>query len=798
MHETYRVTPLRRVQQLVARTLLPTLPPATVGRIALLRHQQAAVARLGRILDEHHGALLADDVGLGKTFVALALAHGYPHVHVIAPAGLRDMWRRAIARAGPAHAHVHSLHAYSRSTPTPLASRDRTLVIIDEAHHLRHKGTARYRAVAHAVVGCDVLLLSATPLHNHARDLQTLFALFRGTRADSLDPRQLATLIVRRTAAGVAATARHAPHPDAAAPSGQRPTVRTHAPVTLPQDRETLTRILALPAPLPAHDGAVAGALIRLGLLRAWCSSDAALAHAVRRRQLRGAALRDALRAGRHPTQQELHSWVVGDNEGQLAFPELLAAQEVESGPLVVLLQRHLDALAELDRHHAAHGHADPVRADMLRTWLARYPDTPIVAFSQFTRTIDALQRALADIAGVAVVTSRSGRIASGPIPRAEVLASFAPLAHGRPPPPPHQRIRLLLATDLVAEGVNLQDAGVVVHLDLPWTHALRLQRVGRCVRIGSPHPCVHVYRFAPARFTEDALRLEARLARKHALTRTLVGSTHNRRGARSAADCASAWYDHLQAWHDRGGTRPPASAGANRDGAPQAIDQPTAARPHLSPTPCQLAVLRGPTPGALVLLTGNAPPRLVAVTPRGRRWTVRTGPCALLTLMAAMDLAGPRRPARGTRTAIDAWHRTRVAIRGALRRWWQREQVQILAGQSPDTLTADQRAGLRTLQRIVRRLSAAERYLATREIDTARQSILAGYGAGHDAALRRWCALAPGEASATDRRAWIATWQRDTIPARHLDQVATTSGRRPERRRSSMVMRAVLLLVPD
>ena len=46
----------------------------------------------------------------------------------------------------------------------------------------------------------------------------------------------------------------------------------------------------------------------------------------------------------------------------------------------------------------------------------------------------------------------------------------------------------LLLTTDLASEGVNLQDASVVVHLDLPWTAARLEQRVGRVARLASAH----------------------------------------------------------------------------------------------------------------------------------------------------------------------------------------------------------------------------------------------------------------------------------------------------------------------
>lgn len=796
MTESFVLTDARGLRQYIAHTLLPALPPATLGSIALLPHQRSAVARLRRILDRHHGALLADDVGLGKTFVALAVAHGYADTHVLAPAGLCEMWRNAIARAGPAHTKVHSLHAYSRTSASPLAGAERTLVVVDEAHYLRNARTARYRTIAQAVAGCDVLLLSATPLHNRTDDLQNLFALFRGDRRDSLAPAQLATLIVRRTTTESTRPVSERPTTSRDTSASRRPIVREHPPTPVPQDRDTLTYILALPSPLPAHDGAVAGALIRLGLLRAWCSSDAALAHALRTRRLRGAAVLDALRAGRHPSQRELRSWVVGDYEGQLAFPELLAAQTVESGPLLDILQRHLDALATLAHHHAQTGHADAVRAAALRQLLERHPDTPIVGFSQFTRTIAALQRALADIAGVGSVTSRTGRIASGPLPRAELLASFAPSAHGRPPPPPQQRIRLLLATDLIAEGVNLQDAGVVVHLDLPWTHALRTQRVGRCARLGSPHATVHVYRFAAAPFAEQALQLETRLARKHALTRAIVGTTGRRHTTQSAADRASAYFERLETWSaDASG---PPLEHDDLDERRQAVRDLGRESPGTPTRPMRIAALRHAEPAALLLLEGGPVARLVAVRSARARWRVHAGLGAVLGLMQCIDEAVGRQALIAAAEVCTPWRRARNGIRAALRRWWRREQAKAAAGAARTAVPDAQQTCTRTLQRLTGALPMAERHLLQEDLAAARRCIGAAVGAGYEPSLVRWSARAPAPEDVAAIRRWLSAWRQDGLLARMAERAAHGQPSPAGAGHLRESVRAVLLLVPD
>lgn len=487
----------------------------TLGSINLRPHQSDAVQRIRASINTLGGALLADTVGLGKTYVALALVRDYKHAHIVAPATLLPMWRSAMAATGSTNVTLHSLHSLSRR-PIQVAPVDgSTLVVVDEAHHLRTRNTIRYGHAQKLATGRDVLLLSATPVHNRPRELRNLLALFLGQRADALDRNTLAECVIRRTTGDTQ--------------SDLVPAIQEHEALVMPDNRAVLECILKLAPPLPVNDGAVASALVRLGLLRAWCSSDAALTDRIRRRQLRGEAMLHSLSNGRYPTQRELESWIVGNDSVQLGFPELLAA--TASGDTAAMrktLIAHLDALQELLQIHTRTSLADAARSSALRTMLRDENSPPIVAFSQFASTVRALHRALSDLAGIASLTSSGGQIASGTITRQELIANFAPKANGRPPPGVVQRIRLLLTTDLLAEGVNLQDAGMVVHLDLPWTHALKQQRVGRIARMGSSFPSVHVHTFAPPMGADAALNLVSTLERKAGLHRDWVGHDRN------------------------------------------------------------------------------------------------------------------------------------------------------------------------------------------------------------------------------------------------------------------------------
>lgn len=479
------------------------VPADRLGEIVLRPHQGAAVARVCRALDEFGGALLADATGLGKTYVALAVARDASAL-VVAPAALRSMWLDAMRRAGlafPLVTHERLSRGVVEANPA-LA-----LVIVDEAHHARNPATRRHASLARLCAGRRVLLLSATPIHNRRRDLVALLSLFLGTRAAALDDAELARVVVRRSRAEGAGI----------------PEVRPVQPLAIAHADETLAAILALPPPVPPAGGGDGGALVAWSLVRQWASSEAALAGALRRRLQRAAALEAALEAGRHPSTDELRAWTMGDDAIQLAFPELLAEAAGTRELLAAVRDHAAGARALLSR---LDGRADEARVQLLRDLWRRHPGERIVAFSAFADTVGGLFRRLVAIGmpGVAALSGEGASVAGGRLTRAEALHRFAPRAHGARAPAPAERVDLLLATDLLSEGVNLQDASVVVHLDLPWTPARLEQRVGRVARQGSLADVVSVYAFEAPAAAERLLEVERRLRDKAAEAARSVG----------------------------------------------------------------------------------------------------------------------------------------------------------------------------------------------------------------------------------------------------------------------------------
>jgi superfamily II DNA or RNA helicase len=535
---TRRLAPLDTVRATIAQCWLGdagTEPDdaggaqARLGRITLRPHQLDAVQQLRELLGEYGGAVLADAVGLGKTFVALAIARDARHPLLVCPAGLRDMWRGA---ARQTDVDLPAVTTESLSHPREAHRGETDLVVVDEAHHFRNPHTRRYRALARITAGAQVLLVTATPVHNRIGDLIALLSLFLGARAWTLSDTERGRCLVRRDHRQVCQGGAGRNTSSGASAALRLPTVEGPRTLVVGDDAATLEAITALPPPVPPRDGDACGALMAIGLVRQWASSAGALRAALRRRLERAAAIGAALEGGLYPSYRDLRAWCIGDGAIQLALPEVLLPAPPLSGPssiedagadreraegwrreLQQAVRTHADAVRGLLRRLDRAPDSDLVRADRLRIISRAHPGTKVVAFTAYEDTVRALYRHLRADGRVCALSAHGGLIASGRVSRAHIVAQFTPNHDRRLDP--DERIDVLLATDLLSEGVNLQAAGIVVHLDLPWTPARLEQRVGRVARLGSSHQCVYVYAFAPPAPAELMLQIERRLRAK-------------------------------------------------------------------------------------------------------------------------------------------------------------------------------------------------------------------------------------------------------------------------------------------
>ena len=164
---------------------------------------------------------------------------------------------------------------------------------------------------------------------------------------------------------------------------------------------------------------------------------------------------------------------------------------------------------------------ADRKLAALLRLVTAQHAGEKVLLFSQFADTVAYLERELRArgvdrLAGVSGTSDDPTRLAWRFSPVSNVAGGRVAAA---------DELRVLLATDVLSEGQNLQDARIVVNYDLPWAIIRLIQRVGRVDRIGQQAAEILCYSFLPADGVERIIRLRSRVRERLRQNAEVVGT---------------------------------------------------------------------------------------------------------------------------------------------------------------------------------------------------------------------------------------------------------------------------------
>jgi SNF2 family DNA or RNA helicase len=602
----------------------------------LFKFQRDGVVGAIDKLNRFGGCIIADSVGLGKTFEALAIIKYHElrndRVLVLCPKRLRDNWtlykandRRNVlavdrfnydvlnhtdlSRDGGLSGDIDLSHVYWGNYD---------LVVIDESHNFRNKktpqagGETRYdrlmRKIIREGVKTRVLMLSATPVNNRMADLrnQIVFATEGNDAAflehgiGSIDsttrlaqkqfnrwldldesertPTRLIemlgfdyfTLLDLLTIArsrrhiekyyGLAETGRF---PDRMKPINIKADVDRDRTFPAIHDINLEIRRLKLAAYAPlryvlphkqeAYDRKystqVKGGtgffrqvdreeslihLLRVNLLKRMESSVFAFALTVERQ------LQDVQATLRRIEGEsvELEEIDIDDVDvDDQAFESLVVGRKVkvllqdmdlvrwrqdlieDRNRLATLVAAARDVTAERDaklaalREVIAHKHRRPLNEG----------NRKVLVFTAFADTARYLYEQLAPWAkaqlGVdaALVTGTGSNQATLPGLRrnlASILTAFAPRAKERPEDLAIEgELELLIATDCISEGQNLQDCDWLINYDIHWNPVRIIQRFGRIDRIGSPNARIQLVNFWPNMELEEYINLEQRVS---------------------------------------------------------------------------------------------------------------------------------------------------------------------------------------------------------------------------------------------------------------------------------------------
>ncbi len=590
------------------------------NRIQLTTFQNDGLFRAKRILDLYNGVIIADGVGLGKTFIGGELIRetieeNRQRVLLIAPAVLRDGTWEWFQRDYQLKFQAIS---YEELAAQPLLGGDGTsklwfdpneysMVVIDEAHAFRNPETQRAQALRRFLQGKPpkkLVLMTATPVNNSLWDLYNLLSYFvghdavfanRGIRSlrqrfrdvvaeDPYDLRPdmlfdvLDATTVRRTRHFVK---RYYPNEQVPGPSGKMEVIRFPDPhvtqveyslddvlpgffdefaeALAPEEGEpqlTLARYWPSrykvdPDPEDQVREAALVGLLRSGLLKRFESSVYAFAQTASHMADTHDAFLSALEKGYLPTPQAILEWAETDSDE--VFEELLEETGAEpignydvdqlwhdvqsdrdllryfadkAGQIIrerdPKLKRLIDELAAI---------AEQAEAEAIDEEDARNK-RKVIIFSYFSDTVYWIEKHLFDVVDsnprLAGYRDRlvtvSSSVPQHNVSRENAVFGFAPISTRAPVGRNEDRFDILVTTDVLAEGENLQQSRHIINYDLPWNPMRLVQRNGRIDRIGSSHRDVYIRCFFPDRELDALLTLEERIRAKLAQAAASVG----------------------------------------------------------------------------------------------------------------------------------------------------------------------------------------------------------------------------------------------------------------------------------
>ena len=633
--------------------------------LPLTSFQKHGVARALRLIRNTGGVIVADEVGLGKTFIAGEILQRYHESRqralLICPAALRDStWKRFLA----AHqlfveclsfeelandAQLRPGSAGQDKLQRPLAEYQ--LVIVDEAHNYRNPDAPTRAAMLRRLLfgprRRDLVLLTATPVNNSLWDLYHLLRFFlrqdahladrgilsirarfeRAMREDpsSLSPDVLYPIIDATTVKRTRQFVKKHYAGDTIVGSDGRPqpivfpqpkaiSVRYNLDDVLPGFFDRLERALDpdscdaikfarytpdlwLVKGFDEEGGARAlVGLLRSGLLKRFESSAFAFRRTVEKMIGEHGSFLEALDAGRVVATAFMKELSADDDA---VFEDVLARSE-HSADAERYDVEGLRAAVERDRR-ILRGLADeaekivPDRDPKLRVLADALVEIAEQAEREATDAIDEAQKRkvlvfsffedtvmwvrdflaaefdvrpeLADYRGRMVAVSGSGDLED--VSRQQAVQGFAPLSMGDPAGRNADLYDLLLSTDVLAEGVNLQQCRHIVNFDVPWNPMRLVQRHGRIDRIGSPHSRVFVRTIFPADRLDRLLDLERRILDKLAMAAASVGVAAPIEGAARGGQVFTETREEIEklmaedaSLYERGGTAGAAQTG--------------------------------------------------------------------------------------------------------------------------------------------------------------------------------------------------------------------------------------------
>lgn len=538
-----------------------------------LQYQMDAVTQARQKLDAYNGVFISDVVGLGKTYICAMLANSFnrnTYKLIVCPPVLVDYWRSVLQEFDVARCDVESLGKLDKIIAK--GTEKYSYVFVDEAHRFRNSSTEAFTELHQICRGKKVILISATPINNYTSDVENQIYLFQAKQSGTINgikniegffrglnaklakkpkgsaaymeqlrenseiirDKLIREVMIRRTRSEI----QHYYADDLAKQGLTFPKVGSPEKIIYSFDEETDDAFSQTINIIKDFKYARYTPLLYLKDKKKYATMLAAQRNMggfmkgilVKRLESSFYAFRKTLdrfiesyekfiemsKNGKIYISKKVNVYDLLDDGNTQKLMYLIEQQDVmefEAKEFSSQFFRDLQAdLAQLKSMQFIWSliETDP-KLDEFKSNLTTNPKMKgkkAIVFTESTETAQYLYEELKEIYGERIIYF-SGQ--SSAALKVEIEDSFNPKFKDKN----NNKYDLLITTDVLAEGINLHRANVLVNYDLPWNPTRIMQRVGRINRVGTEYDRIYVFNFFPTAQSKKQMPLEERILEK-------------------------------------------------------------------------------------------------------------------------------------------------------------------------------------------------------------------------------------------------------------------------------------------
>ena len=549
-----------------------------------LKYQKDAVIQARKKLDAYNGVFISDVVGLGKTYICAMLANSFPknaNKLFICPPVLVEYWSSVLKSFGVANWDVMSLgklDAVIDKNPEKYS-----YVFVDEAHRFRNDVTDSYTKLHQICRGKKVILISATPINNYTSDVENLIYLFQdkhnGTingvknikgffsglesklaklekgspeymeqlrkNSETIRDRLIREVMIRRTRSEIQQyyaddlKKQGVTFPKAGSPEKVEYVFDEETDDAFKQTIDIIggfkyaryTPYLYLKDAKKRATMETAqknmGGFMKTVLVKRLESSFYAFRKTLQRFIESYERFIAMYEDGKIYISQKVNVYDLLDEDTDKLM-QLVETQDVTEFSTDEFNSKFIrDLQADLSQLKAMQIIWSQIKTDpKLNAFKHRLTTDSLmkgqklIVFTESKETAEYLSENLKDIYKDRVVWYSSQ---SGSQLKADIEDSFNPKNKSNK----NDKYDLLITTDVLAEGINLHRANVLVNYDLPWNPTRIMQRVGRINRVGTEFDRIYVYNFFPTAQSDKELPLTERILEKIQMFHKTLGGDY-------------------------------------------------------------------------------------------------------------------------------------------------------------------------------------------------------------------------------------------------------------------------------